>query len=484
VEQYIEKQVRKNIPDFDIYNLNTTDELEEIFDVVRLKRELDKDSKGAEQKIYLIGLRFAIASSSNVGFYLNNRPIREQSGVIYGASNILTHKLKRGYMVIRSDEGVEIDFYDTDKFTSKNYDVGSDLEDFDFQDENLSFELERNRPVTIESRVGERLIFSLEQNSAYEVQKRVEPIEIVDRETKLYMNSFFIPRERGLELIKLLLIYKNGKKVLAGGEYHHGLLECDIIGDISIDLEREEITFVNHSSFNLRFINFENSFWRLDESSIYREPEQSYVEEKKGDGGIYTTVLIDDVAFDSDMKTSFDGEEIDGEQDTQTIKQEESFTFKVRELEFNDSNVSFDRSGISISYSEFQIAKFEKEFSLNRTAFKMSNLGTIVDCFVERPKGRDFKWGGKVYESHSDILGRAISSKPIVLKNSNSGLYIESRLDPRYYLLQISSISQKHILEDKNSSVLIPNEDLKGLKMDIINKGYKSRPLVQFSLSV
>jgi len=484
IEQYIETQVRKNIPNFDIYNLNTTDELSDIFDIAKLKRDLDRDSKGEEQKIYLIGLRFSVATSNRVGFYLNNSPIKEESGVIYGNSNILSHKLKRGFLVLKSDEGVDIDFYDTDKFTSKDYDVGSDLEDFDFQDENLSFELDRaTKAITLESRAGERLIFSLEQNSAYAPREIIDPADIVNRETKIYMNSFFIPKDRGLKFIKLLLVYKNGKKVIAGGEYHHELLDCDIIGDISIDLEQEEITFVNHSSSNLRFINFENSFWKLDESSIYKEPIDNYMEDVKEDGGIYTTVMINEVSFDDDLKTTFGDDEVaTTTETTQTIKQKESFTFKVKEIEFNDSNISFDETGIFISYSSFEIAKFEKEFSLNRTAYKMSNMGTIVDCFVERPKGRDFKWGSKVYETHSDILGRAISSKPIVFKNSNEGLFIESRLDPRYYILQLSSLSQKYILEGSSNSLLIPNGELRDLKVDIINKGYKNRALVQFSV--
>jgi hypothetical protein len=479
IEEYLETQIRKNIPNFDIYNLSTTKELSNIFDINRLKRELDRDSKGDEKKIYLIGLRFAVASSNRVGFYLNNSPIREEEGVIYGNSNILTHKLKRGFLFIKSDEGIEMEFYDTDKFTSKDYDVGSDLEDFDFQNENLSFELYSNsKPIIIESRAGEKLIFSMEQNSAYVPRETIDPTDMVTRDTKIYLNSFFIPMERGLRSIKLLLIYKNGKKVIVGGEYHHGLLDCDILGDISIDLQKEEITFVNHSSSNLRFINFEDSFWRLDENSIYKEPT-----EPKSDNGIYTTVTINSIESDEDLDRAIDDHEVTTTTKTvQTIKQEESFTFKVKEIEFNDSNVSFNESGILLSYSSFQIAKFDKEFSLNRTAYKMSNLGTLVDCFVERPKGRDFKWGSKVYKTHSDILGRAVSSKPIVFKNSNEGLFIESRLDGKYYIVQISSLYQKYILEERNNSIVIPNSELKELKIDIINRGYKSRPLVTFNL--
>ncbi len=478
IEHFIESQIRENIPNFDIYNLNTTDNLSDIFDISKLKRELDRDSKSDVPKIYLIGLKFSL-SSSTIGCYINNIPIYEQGGAIYGDSNILTHKLKKGFLVVKYDEGIDIEFYGTDKFSSNDYDVGSDLAELDFTDESISFELEGvNKPIIIESRVGEKLIFSKDQNIAYAPKKIIDPKDIVTRDTKIYMNAFFIPKEKGLKFIKLLLIYKNGKKVLAGGEYHHGLLDCDIIGDLSIDLEQEEITFVNHSNSNLKFINFDNAFWKLDESSIFKEPTD-YIEEVKSEDGIYTTVLIDDV----DLNTSFEDEIEADSSTTQIIKQEESFTFKVREIEFNDSNISFDKTGIFISYSMFEIAKFQKEFSLNRTAFKMSKLGTIVDCFVERPKGRNFKWGSKVYIHHSDILGRAISSKPIIFKNSSEGLLIENRLNTKYYMLQISSFSQKYILDGTSSnSIVIPNNELKDLKVDIINKGYKNRPLVQFSL--
>jgi len=484
IEQYIESKVRKSIPDFDIYNLNTTEELSNIFDIHKLKKDLDRDSKSDIPKIYLIGLPFSINNSSSIGFYLNNKPIREGSGTIYGDSNILTHQLKRGFIVVKSDEGVDMDFYDTNTFTSTDYYVGSDLKDLDFQDENISFELDSiSKPITLESKRGEKLIFSLEQNSAYEPKKI---IDMVNRETKIYMKSFFIPREKELKFVKLLLVNKNGKHILVGGEYHFELKDCDIIGDISIDLTKEEITFVNHSNSNIRFINFENTFWKLDETSIYKEPTDDYIDDLSFNSGIYTTVALNGVEIEDDLPTTFSKDEIDvvDNQSSQIIKQEESFTFKVKEIELNDSNISFDDKGVLLRYSGFMIGKFEKEFTLNRTAFRISKRGTIVDCFVERPKGRDFKWGSKVYEKYSDILGRAISSKPIIFKNSNDGLFIENRLNPRYYMLEISSATQKYILEDSNNSLLIPNSELGNLTIDVINKGYIYRPLVQFTIEV
>jgi len=490
IEQYIETQVRKNIPDFDLYNLNTTPELEAIFDVNLLKRELDRDSKGDDKKIYMIGLKFNLMSNNRVGFYLNNRPINEESGVIYGESKILKNRLRRGFMTIKADEGVEIDFYDTDKFSCKDYDIGSDLEDFDFQEENLCFELDRTvQHVTLLSNHNEKLIFSLKRNKSYEPQKITssedeERYEYestapkTERESKIYMNSFFIPRDKGLEGIKLLLINKNGQKIIAGGEYHEGLEHCKVIAELSIELDKKSVVLTNHSNSDLTFINFDNNFWKLDESS-------GSATSNIDNSGIYTSILLDDtLQDDDDLKTTVgDVEKITTDSNI-TVKSGETFTFDAREIEFNDSNVSFDETGLLIIYSSFIIAQFKNEFILNRMAYKMSNSGTIIDCFVGRPKGRDFRWGGKIYDTHCDILGRAISSKPVLLKNTPDGMLIESGLDSRYYILQISSLSQKYIIEKGDKPLLIANNELRDLKIDIINKGYTNKPLVEFNIEV
>ncbi len=54
VEYYVESQIRKNIPNINVFNLNgESSEVASIFDINLLKRELDKDSKGEFKKIYL-----------------------------------------------------------------------------------------------------------------------------------------------------------------------------------------------------------------------------------------------------------------------------------------------------------------------------------------------------------------------------------------------------------------------------------------------
>ncbi len=103
---------------------------------------MDRDSKGEFKKIYFIGLKFNLNSSNRIGFYTNNQPIYEESGTIYGDSKILKNKLKRGFITVKSDEGVELEFFNTNKFSSKDYDIGSDLEDLDYQNDTLSFELD------------------------------------------------------------------------------------------------------------------------------------------------------------------------------------------------------------------------------------------------------------------------------------------------------------------------------------------------------
>jgi len=115
----------------------------------------------------------------------------------------------------------------------------------------------------------------------------------------------------------------------------------------------------------------------------------------------------------------------------------------------------------------------------------MSKYGTLVDCFVERPKGRDFKWGGKEYRDHHDILGRVISSKPIYLRSRDNEFIVESRLNTRYYIVQIVTSYQKYILDENENTLMLPNRDRLGLiKIDIINKGYMDKPLVEFSVKV
>ncbi|MCK4442200.1 MAG: hypothetical protein KAU90_09330, partial [Sulfurovaceae bacterium] len=74
IENYIATQCKRNIKDVAIYNLdNRNHEVENIFDISVLKKELDNDSRGSE-KIYFIGLKYNL-NSSEINTYMNNIPI-------------------------------------------------------------------------------------------------------------------------------------------------------------------------------------------------------------------------------------------------------------------------------------------------------------------------------------------------------------------------------------------------------------------------
>jgi hypothetical protein len=476
IESHIESKIRKNIPNLSVFNLNSDNEdLATIFDINLLKRELDKDSKGDFKKIYLIGLRFNLNSSNRLGFYLNNQPIYEESGTIYGDSKILKNKLKRGFITVKSDEGVELEFFNTNKFSSKDYDIGSDLEDLDYQNDSLSFELIESELSKVEmvSKAGEKLVFSLTPiyDNIYDTIDKEKTTTHKLNSNSIYMDSFFIPRDNGLQKVHLLLVNKDGKKIIAGGEYYDGLDLCDIIASITIDLEKETIDVTNRSKIDLTFTNFDNMFWRLDELDLSQ------------DDAIYTSILLDDIPDEYITKP----EDINQNnlEVKETIEPNKKFTFHIKEIEFNDTNVSFNEDGVLIRYSFFEIANFKDEFILNRMAYKMSKYGTLIDCFVERPRGRDFKWGGKEYIDHHDILGRVISSKPIYLRSRGDEFNIESRLNSRYYLVQVTTSYQKYILDEGENEITLPNRNRLGMiKIDIINRGYMQRPLVEFSVKV
>ncbi|NPA60881.1 MAG: hypothetical protein GXO06_01175, partial [Epsilonproteobacteria bacterium] len=472
VEYYVESQIRKNIPNINVFNLNgESSEVASIFDINLLKRELDKDSKGEFKKIYFIGLRFNLNFSNRLGFYLNNQEIYEESGTIYGDSKILKNRIKRGFISIKSDECVELEFFNTDKYRSADYDIGSDLEDLDYQHDTLSFELDAEIDrITLNSKGDERLIFSL--NPIYDSTAKVDSqnrdtqsLKVgEDRAYKIYMESFFIPRGNGLKRVHLLLVDIDGKRVLAGGEYHKGLEMCSIIASITVDLGRDTIDIFNRSDSELSFTNFDNLFWKLDDS--------------RGDmEGIYTNVLLDEIPD----KYKVDSSQLDVKE---VIAPDKSFKFNTKEVEFNDTNLSIDSEGVTLRYYSLEIAKFRDEFKLNRMAYKMSKYGTLIDCSVERPKGRYFKWGGKEYKSHQDILGRVISSKPVYIKAVGELLMVESRLNSQYYIVRLLYRDREIILGDGDEQVTIPDIGVDELTIDIVSRGYLDRPLVQFSVKV
>ncbi len=163
------------------------------------------------------------------------------------------------------------------------------------------------------------------------------------------------------------------KRIIAGGEYHKGLRACETIASLRIDLEKETIEIFNHSEIELTFTNFDNMFWRLDDIDVSSQ-----------DNGIYTRILLDDSSIEEQNNQNKKSDSIDIKE---RIEPDKSFEFRTKEMEFNDTNVSFNEDGVLIRYSKFKIASFRDEFKLNRMAYKMSQYGTIIDCFVRETKG-------------------------------------------------------------------------------------------------
>ncbi len=110
---------------------------------------------------------------------------------------------------------------------------------------------------------------------------------------RVYMESFFIPKDKGLKRVHLLLIEKDGKKIIAGGEYHKGLRACETIASLRIDLDKETIEIFNHSEIELTFTNFDNMFWRLDDIDVSSQ-----------DNGIYTRILLDDSSIEEQINSN------------------------------------------------------------------------------------------------------------------------------------------------------------------------------------
>ncbi len=157
---------------------------------------------------------------------------------------------------------------------------------------------------------------------------------------RVYMESFFIPKDKGLKRVHLLLIEKDGKKIIAGGEYHKGLRACETIASLRIDLEKETIEIFNHSEIELTFTNFDNMFWRLDDIDVSSQ-----------DNGIYTRILLDDSSIEEQNNQNKKSDSIDIKE---RIEPDKSFEFRTKEMEFNDTNVSFNEDGVLIRYSKFR----------------------------------------------------------------------------------------------------------------------------------
>jgi hypothetical protein len=480
IENYIITQCKKNVPEMLIYNLDDeNDELTNIFKIDILREEFEKESEG-NAKIYFMGLKYKL-NNYKINTYLNNIPIGEKSGIVLGDSEILKHKLEKGFINIYVDNFIDIDFFNTNEFYSENKVVKKKFKKINFSDDRIDIELDKyNSPLIIESKQEKSLIFSTDGSDEIDEEEEnynrdTRNSSPIARDTRVNMDSFFIPKTKGLKSVNLLLLEKDGQNIIAGGQYHSGLTACAVLAELTINLDQENITIKNYSNGKLSFSNYEDDFWRLEEKS---SPNSSNY-----NSGIITEILSSTSSINSTsgLTTEFGGN-ITIESNL-IIKKDEEHTFDINEIEFNDSNVSFDKSGVLIRYSSFCIAKFEKEFALHRTAYRMSDSGTIIDCFVSQPKKGVFEYGGRVYDDSSSILGVVISSQPIYLRQTKQGLEIDATaLVARGYIVQISASANKYPLKDKhNAKKILKKNEMKNVEIEVINRTLK-KPLIEFSL--
>ena len=482
IERYILTQSR-DIDNLIVYNLDDEDEtIENIFNISTLKRELDRDSKG-DERLYLLGLRQRL-SNDEIQFYLNNSPLREEGGLILGDSSILRHKLKKGYINLFLEEDIEIEFYNTNRFISIDSSVNEDLEDVE-DGESVSIDLEnQNSPFILESKKDNNLVFSTDIDLTLEEENIVDEVDNRGSVkssflTKVSMESFFIPKDRGLKSIHLLLIEKDGQRVLAGGQYYSGLSSCSVIAEVVVNLEQELFVVTNHSKDDLSFVN-SSSEWRLLGS------KSSPASQNRGSSeGIYTEILT---APTNSVNEGIVTQIHNVDSENIVIKEGEKSIFRLAKINFNDSIISFDKSGVLVHYSSLPIKEFKQKLELHRTTATMSALGTVIDCFVElKPDSREYLYGARVYEDGSSkILGNFVSSQPIVLKQTSQGLEVDASLliaRDSNFKVQISASSNKYILEDRDRKQNIKKQDIDDLLIDILYANI-NKPLIGFSVEM
>jgi len=481
IEDYIISK-SEGIENLIVYNLSDEHEnIKNIFNIPLLKKEFDKDSKG-DEKIYLLGLKQNLSMSNEIQFYLNNTPLREEGGLILGNSPILRHQLKKGFINIFLDGDVEIEFYNTNRFTSIDSLINEDLEDV-INGEAVPIDLEdQNSPFILESQRDNNLVFSTEidltikEENASSSSSDSSLKSIV---TEVRMESFFVPKTKDLERVNFLLINKNGQKVLAGGQYYAGLIDCDVIAEIVFDLKEEHFIVTNCSKENLSFVNYDD-FWRLEGaiSSPIKHQDSEY------SAGIYTEILTapSSLSVDEDIVTQI--RDVD-----EVLKEGESTVFKLPKIDFNDSSILFDNSGVLIQYTALHIKEFKQELSLHRTTSKISSTGTIIDCFIEqKPLSRgEYLYGARSYsDGSSTILGNLLSSQPIVLKHTPKGLEIDASsliARDRRFKVQISASSNKYILEHGKKRETIKKQDIDDLLIEVF-MGDRANPRISFSINM
>ena len=481
IENYITAKIHNNLPNMTVYSLNNERDsvkLSTLFEIESLKKELERTNTSQTHQLYMIGLPFK-PYGDDIDFYLNGNPIGYKGGTLLGSSKIFAQRIKKGTILVTSDDGIGINFFNTSNYESNNENINYDLKSLDFTQDRLNFELDKKRPTLIESKSNDQLHFSRLANSQTKkiiknTGKSSSSLNSSPPATGaigINLESFSIPFNSHLETtLHLLLINKDGKKVLMGGAYHKEL-NCEVIAEITIhDKDSSIIHITNHSDNGLVFEKYNNNLWRLDESSQSKKSQTI---------NMYTNILNDNSAIEN-----FVVGENESHPNQLTIEPHHTIKLQTEEIEFNDSNLYRDSKGVWIRYSYFELKRFDTTIQLNRDLYKVTDNGAILDCFVNYDTSKkSFIYGAKVQKEFTDILSRAISSKPINLNYTEEGLNIENKLDGNFYIVQILTSSQKYILEKEHKSIMIKKHDLHKLKIDIINKKYLSRPLIRFGLT-
>jgi hypothetical protein len=478
IENFITSKIHNNVKNMTVYSLNNERDsikLSSLFEIESLKKELERTNISQTHQLYMIGLPFK-PYGDDIDFYLNGKPIGYEGGTLLGSSKIFAQRIKKGTILVTSDDGISLNFFDTNNYESNNENINYDLKSLDFKQDRLNFELDKKRPTLIESKSNDQLHFSRLAN--YQRVKQQEESFSSSKSIKkesgaigVNLESFYIPFNKALEILHLLLINKDGQKILMGGAYHQQL-HCDVVAEITIhNRENSAIEITNHSNHTLIFEKYDNNLWRLEE-----DPSQ----ESRGRSiNMYTNILNDNSAIENFSlgKNESLGNKL-------TIQPQKTIQLPTEELEFNDSNLYRDAKGVWIRYSQFELKRFNTTLQLNRDLYSVTSNGAILDCFVKYDSfNKSFVYGAKVQKEFTDILSRAISSKPINLTHSPEGLKVENQLDANFYIVQVLTSSQKYILEKEQKNILIKESDLHHLKIDIINKKYLSRPLIRFGLT-
>jgi len=483
IEKYLLSKIHKNLPNTSVFSLNDERDhakLANIFEIESLKKELERTNTSNTHQLYLIGLPFN-PYGSDVDFYLNDLPIAYHGGMLLGHSKIFTQRLEKGTMLVSSDDGIRINFFDTHNYISNNENINYDLKSLDFEADSIHFEVSKRKATILESKNSAKLVFSRLPHAQQEALKETEEQTVYTQPTVpteepaktgkigVELESFYVPFHKNLQKLHLLLIQKEGKNILVGGVYHDALT-VNTLAQITVELATGSITITNHAVENLVFEKYTNNLWRLMHQKSKHERQQH-------------DIMYTNISNTSSIKTSLPTQ-VQKNSNNLTIKPNQTAQLNTAELEFNDANLYVDQTGILIRYSQFELRRFDDTIELNRNLYKVSPKGSLLDAFVQYDATKkSFLNGAKEQEGFSDVLSRAISSKPVTLTYYDEYLTIENQLDEEHYIVQVLSPSQKYLLEEEHKRIQIKPSDLQHLKIDIMNKAYRNRPLIRFTLT-